>query len=93
MLLLPTFFFFNIYAAMIVMILETFFHFWAHLKNGLNMDKNFYYRSPLHVVTSQFCSKCRYESEADASIFRALNHQMRAARESKTLKDVTKAFS
>ncbi|XP_065359716.1 uncharacterized protein LOC135953675 [Calliphora vicina] len=91
-LLLPTFFFFNIYAAMIIMILETFFHFWAHLKNGLNMDKNFYYRSPLHVVTSQFCAKCRSESEVDASIFRALNKQMRAARQSKTLKDVSKAI-
>lgn len=92
LLLLPTVFFFNIYAAVIIMMVEMFFHFWAHLKNGLNMDKNFYYRSPLHVVTSQFCAKCRSESDLEANIFLNLNRQMRAARQSKTLKDVTKAL-
>ncbi|XP_073836272.1 uncharacterized protein [Musca autumnalis] len=92
MLLLPTLFFFNVYAALIVMILEIFFHFWAHFKNGVNMNKEVYYRSPLHVMTSQFCARCRSESEMEASIFRGLNKQMRLARESKTLKDVSKAI-
>uniref|UniRef100_A0A1B0FGL6 Uncharacterized protein n=1 Tax=Glossina morsitans morsitans TaxID=37546 RepID=A0A1B0FGL6_GLOMM len=91
-LLIPTLFCFNVYAALVVMLIELFFHIWAHFKNGLNMDKNIYYRSPLHVVTSQFCGKCR--SESDLSIFQALNKQMRnAARKSATLKDVSKAIS
>lgn len=92
MLLLPTLFFFNVYAAVIVMILEIFFHFWAHFKNGVNMNKDIYYRSPLHVMTSQFCARCRSESEMEANIFRHLNKQMRLARQSKTLKNVSKAI-
>lgn len=92
MLLLPTLFCFNVYAALIIMILEIFFHMWAHFKNGMNMNKDVYYRSPLHVITSQFCAKCRCESEMEANIFRHLNKQMRLARKSQTLKDVTKAI-
>ncbi|XP_013105659.1 uncharacterized protein LOC106085791 [Stomoxys calcitrans] len=92
MLLLPTLFCFNIYAALVIMIVETFFHFWAHFKNGINMNKDFYYRSPLHVITSQFCAKCRCESEMEVNIFRALNKQMRLARKSQTLKEVSKAI-
>ncbi|XP_075161463.1 uncharacterized protein LOC142234260 [Haematobia irritans] len=92
MLLLPTLFCFNIYAALIVTILETFFHLWAHYKNGFNMNKDVYYRSPLHVITSQFCAKCRCESDLEVNIFRDLNKQMRLARESQTLKNVSKAI-
>lgn len=91
-LLLPTIFCFNIYAAVIVSIVEIFLHFWSHFKNGVNMNKDVYYRSPLHVITSQFCAKCLSESEMEANIFRDLNTQMRAARKSKTLKEVTKAI-
>lgn len=75
LLLLPTIFCFNVYAALSVTIIEVFLHFWSHQKNGLNTDNRIYYRSPLHIITSQFCIRCRNES--DSNIFDALNAQMR----------------
>lgn len=92
MFLVPTLFIFNIYVYIFLSLVEIFLHCWAHTVNGLNMNKSIYYRSPLHVLSSQFCAKCRSESEMEWRIFETLNKQMRHARKSQTLKEVTKAL-
>ncbi|XP_036336997.1 uncharacterized protein LOC118747113 [Rhagoletis pomonella] len=73
--------------------IEGFLHYWAHKKNSLNPSKLFYFRSPLNLLTSQFCALCRCESEMNIEIFQTLNKQMREASQSKTLKDVSKVIS
>ncbi|XP_037932564.1 uncharacterized protein LOC119667327 [Teleopsis dalmanni] len=93
LLLIPTLFFFNIYLALLLGIIEMFLHWWAHHKNGLNTNKQIYFRSPLHLLTSQFCAVCRSESEMDIKLFDMLNKHMREARRSKTLRNVSKAIS
>jgi len=49
-------------------ILEVTIHVWAHKKNCRNSNPNIYYRSPLHVFTSQFCKACQHELEMDQVI-------------------------
>lgn len=57
--LLPTLFLFPKLAAIYILVLELFLHFWAHKKNKKNKDPEIFFRSPLHSLTSQFCSICR----------------------------------
>ncbi|XP_031630966.1 uncharacterized protein LOC116345622 isoform X2 [Contarinia nasturtii] len=61
--LLPSFFLFFRLCAPVIEIIEIFLHVWAHKKNAKNTDENFYYRSPLHIVTSQFCAVCRMRKQ------------------------------
>lgn len=63
--LLPSFFLFFRLCAPVIEIIEIFLHVWAHKKNSQNTDENFYYRSPLHIVTSQFCAVCRNKKQMD----------------------------
>lgn len=63
--LLPTMFVcFRLYAALMAFV-EIFLHVWAHKKNSRNTDANVYYRSPLHIITSQFCATCLHEKQMD----------------------------
>lgn len=45
--------------------LEVALHLWSHKNNQRNTNKMIYYRSPLHVITSQFCAVCRQEREME----------------------------
>ena len=56
--LIPSLFFFPRIAAIILMITEISLHVWSHSKNMRNANPKIYYRSPLHALTSQFCSMC-----------------------------------
>lgn len=56
--LIPSLFFFPSVAAIILMITEITLHVWSHSKNTKNANPKIYYRSPLHALTSQFCSLC-----------------------------------
>ena len=93
--LIPTLFFFNTYVFLVLAVLEILLHMASHCKNTLTMNKNIYYRSPLHILTSQHCALCRAESERDFNIFNMLNKQMRQAHEALKLdvKDVSKVIS
>ncbi|XP_067613231.1 uncharacterized protein [Eurosta solidaginis] len=91
--LIPTFFCFKVGFYLILMIIETILHLRSHHKNVLNSNKAYFFRSPLHLLTSQFCGICRGEKEMDIEIFKMLNKQMRGSRQSKTLKDVSKVIA
>jgi len=56
--LIPSLFMFPGVAAIILMITEITLHVWSHSKNSRNVNPKIYYRSPLHALTSQFCSIC-----------------------------------
>lgn len=56
--LIPSLFIFPRVAAIILMITEITLHVWSHSKNTRNDNPKIYYRSPLHALTSQFCSLC-----------------------------------
>lgn len=56
--LIPSLFIFPRLAAIIIMITEIALHVWSHSKNTRNANPKIYYRSPLHALTSQFCSLC-----------------------------------
>nr|XP_014089484.1 uncharacterized protein LOC106617042 [Bactrocera oleae]XP_014089485.1 uncharacterized protein LOC106617042 [Bactrocera oleae]XP_014089486.1 uncharacterized protein LOC106617042 [Bactrocera oleae]XP_014089487.1 uncharacterized protein LOC106617042 [Bactrocera oleae]XP_014089488.1 uncharacterized protein LOC106617042 [Bactrocera oleae]XP_036215035.1 uncharacterized protein LOC106617042 [Bactrocera oleae] len=94
-LLIPTLFCFSIGLCFILLLIEGFLHCWAHKKNLLTTSKIYYFRSPLHLLTSQFCAICRSENEMKKiENFQALNKQMlQAAKQSKTLKDMSKVIS
>lgn len=51
--------------APLIVFIEVALHVWAHRKNAKNTNANFYYRSPLHIVTAQFCAYCRNHSEME----------------------------
>lgn len=93
--LIPTLFCFSIGLCFILLLIEGFLHCWAHKKNLLTTSKIYYFRSPLHLLTSQFCAICRSENEMKKiENFQALNKQMlQAAKQSKTLKDMSKVIS
>ncbi|XP_039965617.1 uncharacterized protein LOC126761703 [Bactrocera neohumeralis] len=93
--LIPTLFCCSLGLFFIMLLCESILHCWAHKKNSLNISKIYYFRSPLHLVTSQFCTVCRRENEMKKiEIFQALNKQvLQAARQSKTLKDMSKVIS
>lgn len=42
----------------LISILEFVIHVWTHKKNKKMRNMNIYYRSPLHDITSEFCSIC-----------------------------------
>lgn len=47
--------------ALVISFVEVMLHMWAHRKNSTNGNPDVYYRSPMHVVTRQFCEVCRHE--------------------------------
>lgn len=61
-------FFFTRICAVLAVLIELSIHVWAHKKNCRNLNPNIYYRSPLHIFTSQFCIVCRHESSMDQVI-------------------------
>lgn len=63
--LIPSIFFFTKVIGAIIMVLEILIHIWAHHKNKRNTNPSIYYRSPLHIITSQFCGICRNEFEME----------------------------
>lgn len=58
---------FSSFICVILMLLETFLHIRCHKKNKKLTDPNLYYRSPFHVITSNFCGVCR-ETEMASKI-------------------------
>jgi len=67
-LIVASLFFFTRFMAVLVTLTELSMHCWAHKKNNQNSNPNIYYRSPLHIFTSQFCIVCRHESSMDQVI-------------------------
>lgn len=47
--------------ALVISFVEMILHVWAHRKTGTNGNPAVYYRSPMHVVTRNFCEVCRHE--------------------------------
>ncbi|XP_049294080.1 uncharacterized protein LOC125769400 [Anopheles funestus] len=47
--------------ALVITFVEAILHMWAHRKNSTNGNPDVYYRSPMHVVTRNFCEICRHE--------------------------------
>ncbi|XP_033157649.1 uncharacterized protein LOC117139450 [Drosophila mauritiana] len=91
--LVPTLFCYNFVIGATLALIEIFLHMMSHHKNSLTMQKGLYFRSPLHVLSSQFCAICRTESDSKYNrIFDILNKQMRNAHRSETLKDMAKAI-
>uniref|UniRef100_A0A1L8DA82 Putative conserved plasma membrane protein n=1 Tax=Nyssomyia neivai TaxID=330878 RepID=A0A1L8DA82_9DIPT len=62
MFLIPSLFFFFKLTAIFIIFIETLLHIWAHRRNARNTNPGIYFRSPMHVVSSQFCAICRSES-------------------------------
>lgn len=56
--LIPSLFLFFRITALVLMFCELALHIWAHRMNSRNKDATIFYRSPLHLITSQFCAKC-----------------------------------
>ncbi|KAG4077477.1 hypothetical protein HA402_002904 [Bradysia odoriphaga] len=67
-LIVASMFFFTRICAVLAVLIELSMHCWAHKKNSRNSNPNIYYRSPLHVFTSQFCIVCRHETSMDQVI-------------------------
>lgn len=44
-------------------IVECLLHVWAHRKNLTNTNEKVCYRSPLYLLTQNFCAKCRLTLE------------------------------
>lgn len=65
MFLIPSLLLYSRLAAFLIIILEIFLHMWAHRKNYKNTNPNVYYRSPLHILSEQFCTLCRLQYECD----------------------------
>ena len=63
--LIPSLFLFFRITAVVLMFCELVLHIWSHWKNDRNTDKTVFYRSPLHLITGQFCAKCISESGMD----------------------------
>ncbi|CAG9801060.1 unnamed protein product [Chironomus riparius] len=57
--LIPSFFLFPKLGAIYIIVVELVLHIWAHHKNKRNQNPKIYYRSPLDILTSQFCNFCR----------------------------------
>lgn len=52
-------------AIALMFVLEIALHVWAHKKNSQNNNPGQYYRSPLHIYTSQYCNVCRDQSDME----------------------------
>lgn len=63
--MLPTLFISPGLATIAIALLEVVIHMWAHRKNKTLVDKGIYYRSPMHVVASEFCARCRDQRTMD----------------------------
>ncbi|KAH8402877.1 hypothetical protein KR222_008484, partial [Zaprionus bogoriensis] len=92
--LIPTLFCCSFIVWTLLAVLELILHMMSHHKNSLTMEKNLYFRSPLHVLSSQFCAICRNESNSKYNrTFDMLNKQMRLAHRSETLKNMAKVIA
>lgn len=92
--LIPTLFFWSFALWTLLAMLELILHMMSHHKNALTMQKDLYFRSPLHVLSSQFCAICRNESGSKYNrTFDVLNKQMRLAHRSGALKNMAKAMA
>nr|XP_019546863.2 uncharacterized protein LOC109417191 isoform X1 [Aedes albopictus] len=65
LLLIPPLFIMPKLALMLILLTEVALHRWAHKKNACNTNPETYYRTPLHIMTSQFCGICRHERQMD----------------------------
>lgn len=63
--LIPTIFMCFRFYAVAMAFVEIFLHVWAHKKNARNTNEHIYYRSPLHIITSQFCASCLHKRQMD----------------------------
>lgn len=63
--LLPTLFMWPGIATVGIAVLEVMVHMWAHRKNKRLGDSRVYYRSPMHIVASEFCALCRDQKDVD----------------------------
>jgi len=91
--LVPTLFCYNFVIGATLALIEIVLHMMSHHRNGLTMQKSLYFRSPLNVLSSQFCAICRTETDSKYNrIFDILNKQMRNAHRSEALKDMAKAI-
>lgn len=61
--LIPSLFLFFRVTALVLLFCELVLHIWAHRVNSSNKDETIFYRSPLHLITSQFCAKCTSQVE------------------------------
>lgn len=60
--LIPSLFFFFRITALLMLFCELIMHLWAHRKNSRNTDETVFYRSPLHLFTSEFCGICKSDT-------------------------------
>ncbi|XP_017844364.1 uncharacterized protein LOC108601008 isoform X1 [Drosophila busckii] len=91
--LIPTLFCWNFMVYALLALLECVLHMMSHHKNSLTMQKDLYFRSPLHMLTSQFCAICRTESDSKYNrTFVILNKEQRNAHRLATLKNMAKAM-
>ena len=88
--LIPSLFIFARLSAALMVVVEVCLHVWAHKKNTKNTNPNIYYRSPLHIVTSQFCALCRNQSEMD-QVYKLQDKRNRSWR--MHLKDMARTIS
>lgn len=56
--LIPSLFFFFRITALVLLLCELILHIWAHRMNTRNTNDRIFYRSPLHLITGQFCAHC-----------------------------------
>lgn len=63
--LLPTLFVWPGLATVAIAVLEVTIHMWAHRKNRKLAHSRVYYRSPMHIVASEFCALCRDQTASD----------------------------
>ncbi|XP_055840838.1 uncharacterized protein LOC129908403 [Episyrphus balteatus] len=87
--LVPSVFCFTKMTAVFILVCESVLHYLAHYKNRNNSNSNIFYRSPLHLLTSQFCRECCAENEMDS--IRKL-HKISTSRLNISLKDMTKVI-
>lgn len=87
--LVPSVFCFTKMTAIFILACESVLHYLSHYKNRNNSNLNIFYRSPLHLLTSQFCRECCAENEMDS--IRKL-HEISSSRMKISFKDVTKVM-
>lgn len=87
--LVPSVFCFTKMTAVFILAFESILHYLSHYKNRNNRNSNIFYRSPLHLLTSQFCRECVAQNEMDS--IRRL-HKISSTRLNINFKDVTKVI-
>lgn len=65
LLLLPVLLVFPKLPTVLIAIFEIIIHMWCHKKNKQLSDPGLYYRSPLHIVTSEYCAYCTSQKQMD----------------------------